>query len=181
MFVIVGLGNPGVTYEKTYHNMGFMAVDAFAKQHNISFSKKKHNALYAETRMFGEKVVLIKPQTFMNNSGQSVAELVRKLKVNTANMLVVFDDVDIPVGSVRLREKGTAGSHNGIKSIIEHLGTTDFPRLKLGIGDKYFNLADYVLSKVKAEHAQSVNDALTSAVEIIEKFIEYKGEINRVH
>lgn len=181
MFVIIGLGNPGTMYENTYHNMGFLAVSEFAKQHHISFSKKKYNALYGETTMFGEKVIVLKPQTFMNNSGQSVSAIVKKLKVNLNQMLVVFDDVDIPVGEIRLREKGTAGSHNGMKSIIEHLGESDFPRLKIGIGDKYYNLADYVLSKIKSEHSQKLDESITNAAQLIEKFIACKGEINRVH
>ena len=181
MIAIFGLGNIGAQYKNTYHNLGFMVLDAFAQKHGIEFTKTKCSAFFAEINLFGQKVLLFKPKTYMNNSGISVSEAVKKFKLNEENVLVVYDDVDIPVGTLRLRENGSAGSHNGMKSIVSYIGTTDFPRLRLGIGDTYYNLVDYVLSSIKPEHKESVQLAIDQAVTILEDYIKQNGEVNRVH
>ncbi len=181
MIAIIGLGNPGKQYEKTYHNSGFMALDLFAKKHGVEFKKKKFNALYAELFLGSEKVVLLKPQTYMNSSGESVSQLVKKLKLDLKNLLVAYDDVDIKVGEVRLREKGSAGSHNGMKSIIGLLGSENFPRLRIGIGGEYFNLVDYVLSEVRTDAKETFEKSLEQAVHIMDEFIKFKGVVSNIH
>lgn len=181
MFAIFGLGNVGKEYDNTYHNLGFIVLDAFAKKHGISFSKKKCNAMFGEGKIFGKKVMLFKPTTFMNNSGFSVADAVKKFKIEKNHLMVVFDDVDIPVSEIRIKEKGSAGSHNGIKSIIQNLGHNEFARIKVGIGSKYYNLVDYVLSKISKEHAQQFESVIENACILLEEFIKNDGEVNRVH
>ena len=145
MNIIVGLGNPEIKYEKTYHNIGFECVDALAKKLGIVFSQKKHKALVAEGFFEGEKIMLVKPQTYMNLSGQSLVLLKEKFK--DARIIVVVDDIDLPKGNIRYREHGSAGTHNGLRSIVEYIGT-EFERIKVGVGrDISLDLTDYVLSK----------------------------------
>lgn len=181
MFAIFGLGNIGKEYENTYHNLGFMVLDAFAKKHNLTFSKKKCDALFCETVLFGQKVMLLKPTTFMNNSGISVNKVQKKFKLDTKEILVVYDDIDIEIGEYRLREKGSAGSHNGMKSIVANLNSTEFPRLRVGIGSDYNNLISYVLSKISLEHFKVLENVINVCVSLIEKFIMENGEVNKVH
>lgn len=133
--LIIGLGNPGEQYAITRHNVGFMAVDALANELDLRFSKKLFiKALVAEGNVDGQKVILAKPTTYMNHSGQAVKALMKKYRVDIADLIVVYDDVDIELGEVRQRDKGSAGGHNGMKSIIQHLGTQEFPRLRIGVG-----------------------------------------------
>ena len=145
MIIIFGLGNPGKEYEKTYHNMGFLAIDKLADEIGIKFSKKGLKAVYGDGSFEGEKVILVKPQTYMNNSGESVVLFKKKFK--DARVLVLVDDIDLPRGVVRYREKGSAGTHNGLRSIVSFIGQ-DFERIKLGIGRDEGDLADFVLSKI---------------------------------
>ena len=152
MKVIVGLGNIGKQYEHTVHNMGFDCVDRVAKTLNVEFSKNKYKAQIAETIINGEKVIIAKPTTFMNLSGLSVKELVKNTPINIEkDLLVVLDDVDLAKGRVRLREKGSAGSHKGLKSIVENLQSTNFLRLRVGVGNtpEYMKIEDFVLSSIK--------------------------------
>ena len=154
MFLIVGLGNPTKQYEKTRHNIGFDVMDALADKYNISISEKKHKALCGKGVIEGMKVVLAKPQTYMNLSGESVAELVNYYKLDPeSELIVVFDDISLEPGNIRIRKKGSAGGHNGIKNIIANLGSSVFPRIKVGVGEKPkgYDLADYVLGKFSKE------------------------------
>ena len=148
MFVIVGLGNPGKKYENTRHNAGFLVLDALADKYGISISEKKHKALCGTGIIEGNKVLLVKPQTFMNLSGESVRAVMDFYKIDPEEeLLVIFDDISLVPGNLRIRKKGSAGGHNGIKSIIAHTGTQNFMRIKVGVGEKPsgWDLADYVL------------------------------------
>ena len=150
--LIVGLGNIGKEFEKTNHNMGFMVVDKVAKELGISIKKSMCSSLVGEGNFNGDKIILAKPTTYMNNSGIAVKSLVKKYGIDTSkNLLIISDDIDLPLSHVRVREKGSAGTHNGLKSIIKELGLSEFPRLRMGVGacPEYMDLADYVLSRVK--------------------------------
>lgn len=157
MLLIAGLGNPGKQYEKTRHNMGFDVVDELIDRHEIPQAGIAHKALYGKGIIGGEKVIVEKPLTYMNLSGESVREFIDYYKMDPeTEMIVIYDDIDLEPGQIRIRKKGSAGGHNGIKNIIAHLGTQEFPRIKVGIGSKPegWDLADYVLSKYsKAERA----------------------------
>ena len=174
MFLIVGLGNPGRQYEHTRHNAGFDVMDAIADKYNISISEKKHKALCGKGVIEGQKVVLAKPQTFMNLSGESVAELLNYYKLDpTEELLVIFDDISLAPGNIRIRKKGSVGGHNGIKNIIALTGTQDFKRIKVGVGEKPkgWDLADHVLGRMSDEDrerfALAVSDAVSAAEMIL--------------
>ena len=147
MKVIVGLGNPGKKYENTRHNIGFAAIDYIAEKEGININTGKHKALVGSGYIDGVKVLLVKPQTFMNLSGESLRPIMDFYKLEPEDFLVIFDDIDLDVGRIRVRRKGSAGGHNGMKSIISHLGSMEFPRIKIGVGAKPagYDLADYVL------------------------------------
>lgn len=154
MFVIVGLGNPGKKYDNTRHNVGFMAIDALAEKYGISITEKKHKALCGTGVIEGVKVLLVKPQTYMNLSGESVAEVINFYKLDPEEeMLVMYDDISLAPGNIRVRAKGSAGGHNGIKSMIAQLGTQGFMRIKIGVGEKPsgWDLADHVLGHFSDE------------------------------
>ena len=136
MYIIAGLGNPTREYEKTRHNVGFDTIDVLADKLNTSVDEKKFKGLYGRGIIAGEKVILLKPQTFMNLSGESVREAADFYKVDPEHIIVIYDDISLDVGQLRIRKKGSAGGHNGIKNIIAHLGTQEFPRIKVGVGDK---------------------------------------------
>ena len=168
MYVIVGLGNPGREYENTRHNIGFRVVDAIADRYNIGVNEKKHRALIGKGVIEGQKVVLVKPQTYMNLSGESVRSVIDYYKVEeTDELIVVYDDISLDVGKLRIRKKGSAGGHNGIKSIIAHLGHDTFQRIKMGVGDKPkgYDLADYVLGHFSAEDNRMMKESIERAVE----------------
>jgi len=133
MKLIVGLGNPGRHYVNNRHNVGFKCVDLFAREHGISLTQRRAHSKLGTAEVAGTKIVLAKPQTFMNLSGESVSALVRRYKLSAKDILVIYDDLDLPLGKIRIREKGSSGGHNGLKSIISHLGTQDFPRIRVGI------------------------------------------------
>ena len=154
MIAIVGLGNPGKNYEKTIHNLGYMALDFFAKNNNFAFTKSKYFGIVAEGVVDGEKVILLKPETFMNLSGKSVEDLVHKLKLDLSQVVVLSDDIDLDFGSIRIRSKGSAGTHNGLRDIVHRLGE-NFPRIRIGAGRPEFgDLASYVLSKISDERLE---------------------------
>lgn len=181
MIVIVGLGNPGKEYENTYHNMGYMCVDAFASKYGASFSKTKYHGMYAETFIGDEKVIILKPTTYMNLSGVSVSECVNKLKLPLDKLLVVYDDIDLPFGAIRIRKSGSAGTHNGMRNIVELLGTEKFSRLRVGIGrDERKDLKDFVLSKVSKENMTLLENEKQKIVKIIDAFISFKGDVERI-
>ena len=174
MYVIVGLGNPDKKYEHTRHNIGFDVIDALADKYNISVTDKKHKALCGSGVIEGMKVLLVKPQTYMNLSGESVAELVNYYKLDPeSELIVVFDDISLEPGNIRIRKKGSAGGHNGIKNIIANLGTDHFMRVKVGVGEKPKNwdLADYVLSPFTKDERPLVNLAIEHAAKAIEQML----------
>ena len=168
MYIIVGLGNPGRQYAGTRHNVGFEVIDRLADKNHIAVDTKKHKALIGKGFIGGEKVILAKPQTFMNLSGESVRELLEYYKADTEDLLVIFDDVRLPVGQLRIRKKGSAGGHNGIKSIIAHCGD-HFPRIKVGIGEKppRMDLADYVLGHFGAEEKTVMEESFLQAADAV--------------
>lgn len=147
-YIVVGLGNPGARYDKTRHNVGFNAVDYIADKYSVSLKKLKFSALSEKVVIGGKNVLLLKPQTFMNNSGEAVSAAARFYKVPIENVIVICDDISLPCGALRLRMKGSAGGHNGLKSINAHLGGENYPRIKIGVGEKpspEYDLADWVL------------------------------------
>jgi peptidyl-tRNA hydrolase, PTH1 family len=162
MHIIVGLGNPTDKYQATRHNIGWDAITRISDDYGISLDMKKHKAICGKGSIAGEKVVLAKPITYMNLSGESVRELMDFYKVTPEEVIVIYDDISLEVGQLRLRTKGSAGGHNGIKSIISHMGTDEFPRIKIGVGDKPkgWDLADYVLGRFAAEEQETVREAL---------------------
>lgn len=170
MRLIVGLGNIGEQYKNTNHNAGFMVVDALAEKLGEKFSKRGCDADFLETNIQGNKVILAKPRTFMNSSGLSVKSFVKKYKIDASDVLIVSDDIDLDPGVIRLRKMGSAGTHNGLKSIIAELGTENFCRLRVGIGKKpeHFDLADFVLSKMRITEAQKAG--LEKATDAAERF-----------
>lgn len=167
MYIIAGLGNPGKKYVGTRHNMGFEALDAVAAKYKIDIKKAKFNALYGEGIIEGEKAVLVKPQTFMNLSGEAIREFKSWYKVEDSQIIIIYDDVSLPVGKMRIRPKGSAGGHNGMKSIIYQLDSEVFPRIKIGVGspdNPDFDLADYVLGRFsKAEVKELIPIAIKTA------------------
>ncbi len=180
MFLIVGLGNPGKQYEHTRHNVGFDVMDALADKYRICIGEKKHKALCGKGVIEGQKVILAKPQTFMNLSGESVAELLKYYKLDPEQeLLVIFDDISLAPGGIRIRKKGSAGGHNGVKNIIAQTGTQNFIRIKVGVGEKPkgWDLADYVLGHFDAVERRKVEDAVADAVRAAEMIL--KGETDR--
>lgn len=174
MFLIAGLGNPDKKYEKTRHNIGFDTVDALAEKYNISITEKKHKALCGSGVIEGVKVILAKPQTYMNLSGESIAEIVNFYKLDPeSEMLIIFDDISLAPGNIRVRKKGSAGGHNGIKSIISSVGTSNFMRIKVGVGEKPqgWDLADHVLGRFSSGDRKLVDEAIEFAADAVEKII----------
>ena len=165
--IIVGLGNPGRKYESTRHNVGFMTVDLIAQKFGIKVNRLKHRALTGEGRIDGERVLLAKPQTFMNLSGESVREIVEYYKVPVENLIVIYDDADLQAGVLRIRPKGSSGTHNGMKSVIYHLRSDSFPRIRIGIGraPEGWDLADYVLGEFGGNEAEKVAECIRRAAE----------------
>lgn len=170
MYIIVGLGNPTKEYEGTRHNAGFDVIDTIADQYNIEVSKRECQALTGKGVIEGQKVLLVKPQTYMNLSGESVRKLMDFYKIDPQEeLLVIYDDISLDVGQLRIRKKGSAGGHNGIKSLIAHLGTMAFPRIKVGVGEKpkEYDLADYVLGHFSAEDRQKMREGYQDAVKAV--------------
>lgn len=170
MFLIVGLGNPGKEYINTRHNIGFCVIDELAEQENISVLEKKHRALIGKGYIGGQKVILAKPQTFMNLSGESVRALVDYYRIDEAEELIVLsDDISLKPGQLRLRKKGSAGGHNGLKNIIAQLGSDEFQRIKIGVGEKPkgYDLADYVLGHFSAEEQKLMAQASKEAADAV--------------
>ena len=166
MYIIAGLGNPTKTYEGTRHNIGFDMIDAIADKYNIDVTTKKHKALTGKGRIDGVPVILAKPQTYMNLSGESIRDIADFYKIPAENIIIIYDDISLEVGQLRIRKKGSAGGHNGIKNTIAHLGTQEFPRIKVGIGSKPegWDLADYVLSKYSKAERECLRDAQQDVV-----------------
>ena len=180
MFLIVGLGNPGKKYEKTRHNIGFDAIDYIAEKYHISVTDNKHKAICGKGVINGQKVILAKPQTFMNLSGESVREIINFYKIDPEDeMVVLFDDISLAPGNIRIRKKGSAGGHNGIKDIIAQTGTSNFKRVKIGVGEKPagWDLADHVLGHFNNADRKLVEEALEDVCEATSLIV--KDEIDK--
>lgn len=175
MYIIAGLGNPGKEYDNTRHNAGFMAIDALSKKYGIDVTEKKAKGLIGKGVIEGHKVILVKPQTFMNLSGDCLRELTDYFKIDVENeLIVIYDDITLDVGGLRVRKKGSAGGHNGMKSIIANLGTMDFQRIRVGIGEKpaKMDLADWVLGHFKKEDMEALQDALSESTEAVKLILD---------
>lgn len=174
MYLIVGLGNPDRQYTDTFHNVGFMAVDKLAQNIGVAFDKGECRAICAHARVGGEKVVIAKPITYMNLSGESLRELVKKYKIEREKCLIVYDDADMPLGTLRIRKSGSGGSHNGMKNIIDNMRTEDILRVRVGIGrpqNDRMELKDYVLGKISDEQRSILEPALENAAQAIKMFV----------
>jgi len=172
--LIVGLGNPGVRYHRSRHNVGFMIVGQFADDHELSFSRKRFNAQIAEGNVGDQRVMLAKPQTFMNLSGEAVGKLFAFYKIAPHDLLVVYDDLDLPLGKMRLRPKGGAGGHHGMESIIARIGTSDFPRLRLGIGRPTPDAdVDHVLGNFESDERELMDETFDRAVDAIDTWLAH--------
>ncbi len=187
MYIIAGLGNPDKQYEGTRHNVGFDVIDRIADKYNISVDGRKHRAFIGKGIIGGQKVILVKPQTYMNLSGESILSLVDYYKIDEEQeLIVIYDDISLDVGQLRIRAKGSAGGHNGIKNIIACLGTQVFPRIKVGVGEKPkgYDLADYVLGHFSKAEKELMNEGYDNAVRAVEMIIsgrmdEAMNEFNR--
>ena len=174
MFIIAGLGNPKKEYENTRHNVGFEVIDALADHYGIRVIDRKHRALVGKGVIEGQKVLLLMPQTYMNLSGEAVGEAARFYKIPSDHVLVIYDDVSLPLGKLRIRDKGSAGGHNGIKNIIAHLGTDVFPRVKVGVGAPShpdYDMVDWVIGSFSAQERKIVDEALDRALDAAECII----------
>lgn len=174
MYFVIGLGNPGTQYNLTRHNIGFEVIDKFAHDHHISLDTKKHKAIIGQGVVHGEKVMLIKPQTYMNLSGESIREVLNFYKEDHSSLIIIFDDISLDIGALRIRLKGSAGGHNGIKSIIQHLGTNEFTRIKVGVSEKPpgWDLANYVLTRFSKEELPIAVKAIEEASNAVESIIK---------
>ena len=180
MFIIAGLGNPKKEYDNTRHNIGFAFIDALAEKYSISVMDVKHKALTGKGIINGQKVILVKPLTFMNLSGESIRPISDYYKIDTAKELIVIsDDISLPPGQIRIRKKGSAGGHNGLKNIIQHLGNEEFQRIRIGVGEKPkgYDLADYVLGHFSKEEQPLMQEGIKRAMEAAAMMLE--GDIDR--
>ncbi|MCD8094576.1 MAG: aminoacyl-tRNA hydrolase [Ruminococcus sp.] len=176
-YIIAGLGNPGISYEGSRHNAGFMAVEALEKKYGFELKSHKFKALVGEAVIADKRVLVLKPQTYMNNSGEAIAQAADFYKLDADNIIVIFDDISLEPGNIRIRRKGSSGGHNGIKSIIELLDSEDFPRIKLGVGAKPhrdYDLADWVLGKFTDEQRQSFDSRLDDVCDAVELILSGK-------
>lgn len=178
MYLIVGLGNPEEEYSKTRHNMGFNTINKIAKQYNIEINKNKFQGLYESAIIEGKKVILVKPQTYMNLSGNCVRDIVNFYKIEMENILIIYDDMDVEPGKIKIRKKGSSGGHNGIKSIIQELGTDEFPRIRIGIGkpEHKGDEINYVIGAIPEEEIYKLEEGTEKAkqatIEIIKNGID---------
>ena len=179
-FLIVGLGNPGEKYEYTRHNAGFLTLDRLCVEENFKINKMKYKSVIGEVNICSHKCIAMKPQTFMNNSGEAVREAASFYKIPPEKIIVIFDDISLPCGKLRIRRKGSDGGHNGIKSIIYHLGSDNFPRIKIGVGEKPhpdYDLADWVLSTFKKDEMEQLKNAVESACEAVRLIADGKTDV----
>lgn len=163
MYLVVGLGNPGKEYEGTRHNIGFEAIDYLSDKYNIELNREKFKGVFGEGFIKGKKVILLKPTTYMNLSGESIREVVNFYKISNEEIIVIYDDISLEVGRIRIREKGSHGGHNGIKSIIANLGTDVFPRVKIGVGAPKGNLVSHVLGKFSDEEVEILRESIKAS------------------
>ena len=183
MYLVVGLGNYESQYNNTYHNLGFMVADEFAQSVGAVFSKTKCKASIAETNINGNKVIIAKPLTFMNLSGESVMEFVRMFKIPLENIIIAYDDIDLNKGTMRFKKQGSAGTHNGMRNIIQLLGSENFARIRIGAGRPPFKemLADYVLSKIDNVSKEQIKPCINKAVNIITDYIKNNGNVQNIN
>lgn len=174
IYLIVGLGNPGKNYVGTRHNVGYGVVDILADKYNIIMNKEKFKSYYGQINMFGKKCIFLKPLTYMNLSGEAVIDAVNYFKIKPENIIVIVDDIDIPFGTVRIKKKGSAGTHNGLKSIIYHLETENFPRIRVSVGKcpSYMDLKDFVLSKFSSSEEKILKKELEISADAVEEIIK---------
>jgi PTH1 family peptidyl-tRNA hydrolase len=165
LYIVAGLGNPGSRYENTRHNMGFDTVDMLSSEYNIKVTKVKFKSLIGDGEIEGKRVILVKPQTFMNLSGESIREIIEWYKIPIKNIIIVYDDIDLPLGKIRVRPSGSSGTHNGMRSIRYQIQSDGFPRVRVGIGrpPEGWELADFVLSKLNGEDRKTVNEGIKNA------------------
>lgn len=180
MFLVVGLGNPGDEYKHTRHNVGFDMIDLISNKYNININRIKFKGMYGEGNIKDEKVILLKPTTYMNLSGDSIIEVVNFYKISKNNIIILYDDISLEVGRLRVRPEGSAGGHNGIKSIISRLGTETFKRIKFGVGKAEGELTSHVLGKFSEEERKLLNKVLEVGVEAVETIID-KGVIESMN
>ena len=169
MYLIVGLGNPEPEYSKTRHNMGFDVINKLSEKYNIDVKKEKFDGVYGSGKIENEKVILLKPQTYMNLSGKSVIQYANFYKIDPENILIIYDDIDIETGKMKIRKKGGPGTHNGMKSVVSELNTAQFPRIRVGTGcqETIGNLIDYVISKVSNEEYKRLEEGIDKATEAV--------------
>lgn len=174
MYLIVGLGNPEPEYLKTRHNMGFDVINKLSKKFNIEVQKEKYNSLYGTGIIEDEKVILLKPQTYMNLSGEAVKPFMDFYKVKPENIIVIYDDIDIETGTIKIRKKGGAGTHNGMKSVVHELNTEEFPRIRVGTGskEKIFNLINYVITRVDDDEYVKLENGIVKAAQAVEEILK---------
>lgn len=179
-FIVAGLGNPDRKYTLTRHNSGFLCVDALAEKHGFEIKKLKFRSLFADTVINGHRCIVLKPQTYMNNSGEAIGECAKFYKIPPERVIVIFDDISLDVGKMRIRRKGSDGGHNGIKSIISHLGSSDFPRIKIGAGKKPhpdYDLKDWVLGEFSKEEQKNLLPALKNGADAVSLLLD--GETDK--
>lgn len=174
MYLIVGLGNPEEEYSGTRHNMGFDTINKISQKYNIKVVKSKFNGLYEKSRIEGEEIILLKPQTYMNLSGVCIREFANFYKIPASNILVIYDDMDIEISEIKIRKKGNSGSHNGMKSIVENLGTIEFPRIRIGIGKPMQNedKIKFVIGKLSNKTKEELEKGVTKAVEAVTEILK---------
>ena len=179
MYLVVGLGNPENEYAKTRHNMGFNTINEIAKNNNVNITKTKFKGLYETAIIQGEKVILLKPQTYMNLSGKSIKEAVDFYNIELEKIIIIYDDIDVEKGKIKIRKQGGAGSHNGMKSVVQELASTDFARIRVGIGQPEFknDMINYVLEKVTDEEQEILNQGVKEAAKAVEEIIKYGIDI----
>lgn len=179
-FLIVGLGNPGKKYEMTRHNAGFLAMDLMAIEERVDIKKLKHHSLVADVKINGKRCLLMKPQTMMNNSGEAVIDAMKYYNISPENVIIIYDDISLDVGQTRIRRKGSAGGHNGIKSIISHIKSEDFPRVKIGVGKKpspEYDLVNWVLGRFPKELDPDLKSALENTTKAVRLIVD--GDIDK--
>jgi len=174
VFIVVGLGNPGPRYDNTRHNVGFDTIDLLSHKYGIKVSKLKHKALIGDGKIEEKKVILVKPQTFMNLSGESVRDILNWYKIPLKNLIIIYDDIDLEPGKIRVRPKGSSGTHNGMRSVIYQIQSEDFPRIRIGIGKapEGWDLADYVLSKFNADDRKVISESICKAADAVVTIIK---------
>lgn len=181
MYLVVGLGNPEKRYSKTRHNMGFDVIDGLTKKYNIDVNKSKFEGIYGQGEIEGEKVILLKPQTYMNSSGESIVKYVNFYKIDIENVIVIYDDIDIMSGTIKIRKKGGPGNHNGMKSVVEMLASQDFPRIRVGTGkednEKIDNLIEYVIGSLSDDEMLQLQKGVNKAEIAVTNILKYGIDI----